>query len=289
MTKEIESGSKSLPRTVRGIKREEFKNHFYIESFGVRIGFSTNSAEALEAVRKAVEIYLPDRFTEIPATRIEHDFWYLRQKNERDALYRNGTEVFSREPRRTSVEKAASRIRLTVAEFAARHVFIHAGVVAWKNRAVVLPGKSFRGKTALTVALIERGALYYSDEFAILDADGLLHPFPKMLSVRGEINEYKQIDHPVEHLGGVAGTEKIEVGMVLISEYKPSARWNPKTLTAARGMIELISNSVSIRRNPEFTLGVLNRIANRAKFVKSNRGDVSKSADQILNFIDSNL
>jgi hypothetical protein len=39
--------------------------------------------------------------------------------------------------------------RLTVAEFAVGRVFIHAGVIAWKGQAVVMPDRSFYGKTAL--------------------------------------------------------------------------------------------------------------------------------------------
>ena len=35
-------------------RKNEFKHLFHIESFGVKIAFSTNSGEALEAVKKAV-------------------------------------------------------------------------------------------------------------------------------------------------------------------------------------------------------------------------------------------
>jgi hypothetical protein len=270
-------------------RKSDFKHHFHIESFGVKIGFSTNSAEALEAVKAAVKIYLPDCFREIEETKTEHDFLFVWNKSGRDTLYKNGEKMFDRQKREISIDNVASRIRLTVAEFAVGRVFIHSGAVAWKNKAVIFPGRSFRGKTALTVALVERGAVYYSDEYAILDADGFLHPFPKMLSVRGVIDDRQQIDYPVEKFGGVAGTKKIRVGIVLVAEYKPKARWNPKFLSPAQGVIEIIQHTVPIRQNPIFTLEVLNKIAGEAVFVKSKRGDVSKSADLILKFIDANL
>jgi len=130
---------------------------------------------------------------------------------------------------------------------------------------------------------------HFNDEYAILDAEGFLHPCPKMLSVRGEIDDYKQIDYPVEKFGGTAGTQKIRVGLVLFCEYKEKARWNPKALSSAQGVIETILHTVPIRQNPQFTLEVLNKIAGDALFVKSKRGDVSKSADLILKFIDDNL
>jgi hypothetical protein len=271
------------------IRKNDFKHRFFIESFGVKIGFSTNSPEALDAVREAVGIYLPGVFREIEATETEHNFFYFWGKRNRDTLYKNAEKLFGLEKRENAVDLAASRIRLTVAEFTSEHVFIHAGVVAWKNKAIIFPARSFRGKTSLTLALVQRGALYYSDEYAILDADGCLHPFPKMLSVRGVIDEHRQVDYPIEKFGGTAGTEKIPVGMIVITEYKEKARWNPKVLSPAKGIIETLQHTLPIRRNPQFTLKVLQKVAESAMFVNSKRGDLSKSADSILRFIDDNI
>ena len=272
-------------KTLKG----DFTYQFYIESFGVKIGFSTNSAQALEAVKEAVNIYLPDLFEEIEETTAEHYFLFNWNDRRGDTLYKNGEKIITRQKRETSVEGVASQIRITVAEFAVGRVFIHAGVIAWKGKGIIMPGRSFHGKTALTVALIKRGAVYYSDEYAVLDAEGLLHPFPKMLSVRGEIDDYKQVEYPVETFGGKAGTEKIRVGLVLVCEYKAKARWNPKILSPAKGLIEVIQNTIPIRQDPQFTLDVLRKITCETLFVKSKRGDVSKSADLILKFIDDNL
>lgn len=289
MAQDIKSATEQKTQTSKKISKSDFKHHFYLESYGVKIGVSSNSAEALENVKKAVAIYLPECFREIAETDTKHRFIFVWNAGEKDTLYKNGEKIFSRESRKTSVDSVASQVRLTVAEFAVQRVFVHAGVVSRKGKAIMIPGRSFRGKTALTAALVKRGAVYYSDEYAILDADGFLHPFPKMLSVRGEIDDYKQVDYPVEKFGGVAGTEKIAVGMVLVTEYQAKARWNPKFLSAANGIIEVIKHTVPIRQNPQFTLEVLNKIAAKAVFVKSKRGDVAQSADLILKFIDDNL
>lgn len=289
MTQDFSTENKKNKKISNRIKKDDFEHNFYIESFGVKIGFSTNSPEALEAVKQAVKIYLPDCFEEIKPTHTEHYFLFVWNKSKRDTLYKNGVKVLNRERRENSVEYVASQIRLTVAEFAVGRVFIHAGVVARKGKGIIMPGNSFQGKTALTVALIERGAVYYSDEYAILDTEGFLHPFPKMLSVRGVIDDRQQVDFPVEKFGGTAGTKKIRVGMVLMCEYKARAHWKPKILSPAQGIIETIKHTVPIRQNPHFTLEVLNKISDEAVFVKSKRGDVSKSADLILRYIDDNL
>src|SRR5918997_1140655 len=77
-----------------------------------------------------------------------------------------------------------SGLRAVVALHARDRVFIHAGVVARGGRALILPGSSLSGKTTLVAALVRSGAAYYSDEFAVLDAEGRVHPYPKRLAMR---------------------------------------------------------------------------------------------------------
>ena len=78
-----------------------------------------------------------------------------------------------------------SEIRQSVAAGAERRTFVHAGVVGWRGRAIVVPGRSRSGKTTLVAELVKAGALYLSDEFAVLDGRGRVHPFAKPLSIRG--------------------------------------------------------------------------------------------------------
>jgi len=130
----------------------------------------------------------------------------------KDSLYKNGKEVPSNHTRADVLRGFETELRLTVAEYAPERVFMHAGVVAWKDLALVVPARSFQGKTSLVAELVRRGAIYYSDEYAIFDAEGSVHPFPKTLSIRGEIDEFTQKEYPVEAFGGKAGEKKISVG-----------------------------------------------------------------------------
>src|SRR5688572_14708659 len=50
-----------------------------------------------------------------------------------------------------------SAIHVAVAERATEWVFVHAGVVGWRGRAIVLPGASLSGKTSLVAALLRAG------------------------------------------------------------------------------------------------------------------------------------
>ena len=69
-------------------------------------------------------------------------------------------------------ELLESSLHLNVALAAPRRIFVHAGVVAWKGRALLLPGSSGSGKSSLVAELVRAGATYYSDEYAVLDERG---------------------------------------------------------------------------------------------------------------------
>ena len=60
----------------------------------------------------------------------------------------------------------------------------HAGVVAIDGRAVLLSGRSGRGKSTLTLGLVRGGAEWLSDELALVAADDVtILPFPRALHV----------------------------------------------------------------------------------------------------------
>ena len=65
-----------------------------------------------------------------------------------------------------------THLRLALAQFSRRKLFVHAGVVAWRGAAIVLPGRSLAGKTHLVAELVKAGASYFSVEYAVLDEEG---------------------------------------------------------------------------------------------------------------------
>jgi hypothetical protein len=264
-------------------KSAEFE--VYIESYGVKIRIDTDQAEAFRTIEKLLHKILPGCFRIIEKTNVEHHFTLVWSAE--DALYLNGKEVPSNHTREDVLRGFETQLRLTVAEYAPERVFVHAGVVAWKDSAIVIPARSFQGKTSLVAELVRRGAIYYSDEYAIFDADGYVYPFPKTLSIRGEIDEFTQKEYAVETFGGTAGEKKIPVGMILITGFKPDAEWKPQILSAGQGILEILEHVVPIRYNPKFSIKVLNQVANHAIIAKTLRGDVSKSADLILDFFES--
>ena len=152
-------------------------------------------------------------------------------------------------------------------------------------QAIIIPGRSFSGKTTLVAELIRAGATYYSDEYAVLDSQGRVHPYLKPLSIR-ENGTQDQTDYSVEELGGKAGKKPLPVGIVVISDYKKGARWRPQKLTAGRGALELLAHCISARNQPGVALSTLNKVASGATVLKSKRGEARQVVESILKRLD---
>jgi hypothetical protein len=70
--------------------------------------------------------------------------------------------------------------------------------------------------------------------------------------------------------------------MVVVSKYKPEARWRPRRLSEGEGALELMANTVSARRRPEAMLEAIRRVVSLAPVLKGDRGDAREVVDFIL-------
>jgi hypothetical protein len=176
-----------------------------------------------------------------------------------------------------------SAVRLRVAVLAPDHVFVHAGVVAHRGRALLLPGRSLAGKTTLVTALVRQGATYLSDEFAVLDAEGTVHPYLKPLSLRIKPGSLAQWDAPVERFGGVAADRAFPAAIIAITRYERGAEWRPVRRSPANGALELLSNAVPARERPAQTLAAVRQASAEAMVLEGTRGEAGATARDLLN------
>lgn len=256
------------------------------EAYGVKICFETNDQGVFREIKRSLPGLFPGNFKDAGFCLCESV--YRVRKNPRNLfeLIVDG-KLDSVSPETLTLNRfLLTLIRLRVAERAVGRVFLHAGAVAWKGKGIIIPAGSFRGKTTLVGALVKKGALYFSDEFAVLDKNGRLHPFPKDLSIRSGGN---QRETPVRDLGGRAGKRAVPVGFVLLTEYKKGGSGNLRQITPGAGLLEVLSHTIPIRYNPEFTLEVLNKTLNRAIIAKSFRGEAEVFSERLLNFFEKHL
>ncbi len=172
-------------------------------------------------------------------------------------------------------------LQLHVAERARRRVFVHAGVVGWRGRAIVIPGRTMSGKTTLVRALVRAGATYYSDEYAVLDERGRVHPYPKPMSIR-ENGRGRPMKILPEALGGTTGVRPLPVGLVVATSNREDARWRPRPLSPGRAVMELLAHTVSARRDPERAFATLRSATDEAMVIKGARGEAAEIAEVLL-------
>jgi hypothetical protein len=193
--------------------------------------------------------------------------------------------------RATTLEAVAhwlrSDIDFRVATHAREAVFVHAGVVGWRGCAILVPGRTMSGKSTLVAELVRRGARYYSDEYAVIDERGRVHPYARPLSLRnGSRPDHTSLRND---LGASTGLEPLPVTLVVSTAYQEGARWCPVTLTGTRAVLPLIDNTVLAATEPTRTLRLAAMLAPDVVTLQGLRPDAGLAAPRILQFVDDLL
>jgi hypothetical protein len=158
-------------------------------------------------------------------------------------------------------------------------------VVVWRGKAIVLPGRSLSGKTTLVAELVKAGATYYSDEYAVLDEAGRVHPYAQPLAIRESERLREQTRYPVEALGGAVGKKAAPVGLVVVSKYQPNSHWRPRQLSPGQGVLELLANTVPAQSRPQESMQALHQAVAQATVLKSSRGEAKDVARALLDAV----
>jgi hypothetical protein len=182
---------------------------------------------------------------------------------------------------------ARSAMELWAAEHAVGPVIVHAGVVAVKGRALLLPGRSRSGKTSLTAALVRAGAAYYSDEFAVLDQEGRIRPYPRPLAVRQRTASGETTHHlEAKDLGAVAASVPAAVGVIVDCVYDPTVEGvQLSATTEPRAALALMANAVAARSQPERVLDACTAAAVGTRSFAGRRGDTAVAAAALLEML----
>ena len=190
--------------------------------------------------------------------------------------YSGGSRIARSHDVRDAFEAMEASMRLFIA-MRAQRLYVHSGAVGLARGALLLPGCSGAGKTTLVRSLLGAGASYFSDEYAVLDADARLHPFARDLSVR------QDGDHPLRlppaALGSPAGRGPARVGLVLLTRYRAGARFRPRRLTGGPALLGLLAHAVPARIRPEDTVEGLARLVGRAVVLQGVRGEVEQVSE----------
>jgi hypothetical protein len=264
----------------------------YINAHGLRVGVRTNEPSVLEGIER----HFPAGWKPLPAGPVNRQYSlkvtpapsvgrisnpsHLSGCARRYLLLRGAQKLVETGTLGEVLQSLEYDLEIYVAERAPHYVFVHAGVVAWHGRAIVIPGRSTSGKSTLVAALSWAGASYYSDEFALLDPSGRVHAYPRPLRLRPTA---PSIPVPDEHqISGSVARAPLPVGLVVVTKFVAGATWQPRPLSTGQAILALMANSMSARRQPHVVLATLRHALAGASAIGGPRGEAGDTAAQVL-------
>lgn len=144
------------------------------------------------------------------------------------------------------------------------YYLIHAGVVSYNNKAILLPARAGGGKTTLIASLLKNGFRYLTDEIAIIDFHTLkVYPFPKPLNIKigslplfpnfepemelinkRNINIKDKIHHVLVNNGSIHPVDNpIPIKSTIFIQYKPKVDCRLRRISKACTIFELVKCS----------------------------------------------
>ncbi len=262
-------------------------------AFGLRVGVRVSSPELLETV--LAQIPTDWRLARSPV--VERLYSYIAGSAKFRAnvrpfhfLYGNTQRLVRADDPGTLLEVFEADLSFYLAQATRQYLFVHAGVVGWKGHAIVVPGRSFSGKTTIVKEFLKAGAEYFSDEFAVLDGRGYVHPFPRQLSIREDRGgKATQTRVRADELGAKVGKSALPIGFLLCTQYRSGASWRPQRLSPARGVLALLANTLVARNDPTRALGTLEAAIRNAQSLKSARGEAREIVESILRRLENSI
>jgi hypothetical protein len=160
---------------------------------------------------------------------------------------------------------------------------VHAGAVLWGGRALLLPGATHAGKSSLVAELLRRGATYFSDEYALLDSEGYVHPYPRPLLLRNGCPD------PIPVLAGECnapiGDRPAQVGWILFLEYQSAGAWSVAAVPQSEAVLILLRNTPHAWADSPDLVGVFRRAVTGATCLSGHRAEAVEAASRILQLV----
>jgi Rps23 Pro-64 3,4-dihydroxylase Tpa1-like proline 4-hydroxylase len=194
----------------------------------------------------------------------------------------DGAEVFATSSDDEVFNWLRRDIHQSVARRATQCVFVHAAVVGWRGLAIVIPGRHQSGKSTLVAELVRRGAMYYSDLFAVLDDDGRVHAY----RATPELSDGQPQDLRLVRDGRPAA---LPIGLIVAGEYAPSVIWQPRIVRGAHAVLPLVDSTVLAREAVPRMRDIAARIAEHGIALRGARPEATEVATRVLDLVDDTL
>ncbi len=223
----------------------------------------------------------------------------------------HGRPVFTTDETQAALGLLDRVVVVVLDRLAARGILgLHAGVVEIDGRAVILAGRSGRGKTTLTLALVRGGAGWLTDELALVDGDDrTMLPYPRAMHVspgtRALLPELSFLDgRPRHDLGGGAewsvtaddlerafGARRVgatPLGAIVLLDGAPEPDAAPRLepVIPALATMELLRGTPAAEVDFEATIARLGRIAAGVPCLRLRPGELNATADAVRRWVE---
>jgi len=195
-------------------------------------------------------------------------------------IRRDGRAAGRARTREDAVERVAFDVPLFFARRARGLAFFHAGVVAWRGRAILLPGRSLSGKSTLVAALLRAGARYFSDEFALVDGAGRVHPWARPLALRRPGGGAERL--APEAFGAPAATGPLPAGAIVFVRHRLSSALRIVPISRGAAALGLLRNALAARSSPEASLRAARAVTAGSSLLRGTRGEAEEAARALL-------
>jgi hypothetical protein len=254
--------------------------HVQVDAFGCALALSSSCIEGQDLLERYVLAALQGAATSTAAPDLEIG---IGQDGEGFFLSAGGATVASASRATDLVPELIQRLDDSVVHRLRGLCAVHAGVVQVGDEAILLPGMTHAGKSSLVAALLERGATYFSDEYALIDTEGKVHPYPRPLLVRNGMPG--QTARLAEEYGARTGREAVRLGWILALEYRPQEGWRVQPIPQSGGVLLLLANTPHVLAESPKLIEVFQYAVAGARCWQGFRGDAAEAAEEILRMV----
>lgn len=237
------------------------------------------AADQPETFTRMLDLALPDWTPEVAGVNPDVQF-EIRYEGQAYGLCQAGQLIQKSAESEELVQVLRGLLHLEISTHSPKGVFIHAGLVSLHGAGLIVPGRTGSGKSVLVNALVAEGARFYSDEYAVLDGQGLAHSYPSPAIHRLQPAGIRLV--PAMEMGWQPALPPVKLAWAVLTEYAPDMNWHPQLLGRGEGTLALFENTVCARTASARALNWLERATPSTTFWRGPRGEASDCASQIL-------
>ena len=167
-------------------------------------------------------------------------------------------------------------------------LFLHAGVLEHRGRAVLLLAESGSGKSTTCLGLVRGGLGFFSDELAPFDSSGTVSCFPRALCLKSQ-PPVGYAEGVTEHRGRYyaslepAPFDCLEVAALLFVQYDAlNSEPQLRSLSPAEATLRLAAQGLNLLAHDDFALDSLSEIALSAPSLHLDSAELGATCELVL-------